>query len=402
MTPVGYANLCALLMDLATAIFWVGLPYLVIDWYHAQAWHLGLIAGLTWSTYMVTCVLAGRIAGRLARHHVMVAGALVVAGAVTLVWFSPSLWFVVGLAALCGLGQGLFWPVMEAFLSDGVGPTELRRRIGWFNLTWSSGDTLGCFLGGGLFGLSAWLAQRSGNRVLQAAPCLLAGAMIVGIAVLVLTRLQRMPVSESARDVRDEQIPRSPGRGGHASLGVFWLMALVASGASMALRATMVNIFPGFGKAVLGYSELSWGVLLGTTCLTRTIGFVYWQYRHAWEYRPGYLFGVQALLPLSALILVFNSNYWIFLVAFALAGVGISMTYYSSIFYSLDSEHSHEHRGGIHEAALGAGMMLPLFAGILASATGWVRSPYVFMFVLLLGGMGIQGVMYVRGRPAQP
>ena len=402
VTSVRFAYLCVFLMDLALMTFWVGLPYLVKDWFGAKVWQLGLMGTLGAASYVVMCMFAGRIAGRFKRHHLMAAGAMIVATAIALVALSWSIWVVMVLVILNGFGHGLFWPTVEAYLSDGAGPTELRHRIGWFNLSWSSGDVIGALLGGGLYGLARYLAGHTGQPWLQASPCLLISVIVLCIAVIALTRLRKAPERSSWRDKHDHRVPKSPGRGGHSSLKVFWLMALVANCTAMAFRAIMINIFPDFGKDLLHYSALQWGVLLAMTPLARTLMFVYWQRRHGWEYRARYLFGVQALLPLMAIVLIFNSSYWMFLVAFALAGVGMSKTYFASIFYSMDSDHSHEHRGGIHEAALGVGSMTsPLLAGVLASVSGDVRAPYVFISAVLVISMLIQMVMYLRSRTAK-
>lgn len=400
MSSVFAANLCAFLMSLFVGIFAVGVPYLVIDWFQAKPWHLGLMSGLSAVSYVLAALLAGKIALRFSRHRIMAGASLVTAVSLALVGFAPGLGCIMAAYLLFGVGLGFFWPAIEAYLSDGVGPTELRRRIGWFNLSWSGGDTLGVFLGGTLFGLALVLSRRFDRAALQGLPCFLVAAGVLAIAVIVLVHLRNGRAPQAAQLARDEVVPRSPARGGRASLGAFWMMALLANFAAMALRGTLLYVFPDYAKsAELNYSPFAWGVLLGVTCLTRTLGFVYWQYRHAWEYRAGYFFWLQALLPLAALILAFNTSYWGFLVAFALVGVGSSKTYFASIFYSMDSAAAHAHRGGIHEAVLSSGMILPLAAGILASSRG-PRSPYVFLFALLALGMIVQGVLYLRSRNA--
>jgi MFS family permease len=137
--------------------------------------------------------------------------------------------------------------------------------------------------------------------------------------------------------------------------------------------------------------------------LWRTLMFLWWQRHEGWAYRARYLFGFQLLLPAAALIIVFNSSYALFLVAFAIAGVGMSMTYVSSIYYSLDSDHSHEHRSGMHEAALGSGSAVaPPLAGLIARTSGWDRSPYVFAFALLLVSLCAQALLYLRALGNRP
>ena len=235
---------------------------------------------------------------------------------------------------------------------------------------------------------------------LQGSCGLVTGAIMMCIVVIAVTRLHTKAENDTEPDKRDGLIPKSPGRGGSRALAVFWIIALISNGTGLALRGTLLNVFPDFGKDVLKYSPMEWGILLGSAYLARTLAFVYWQRRHAWEYRADYFFGVQALLPVAALILIFNSNYWIFLLAFMLTGVGLSLTYFASIFYSMDSADSHQHRSGIHEAVGGVGLSLPLVSGVLASQTKSYRAPYMFLFALLTLAMGVQAVMYLRSRKA--
>ena len=222
MTAAGFAYLCAFLTSLAMGVFWVGLPYLVIDWYQATEWHLGLIGGVVAGVRVVTGMIPGRIAGRFRRHHVMAAGAVLLAGSMSLVRVSTSFWFVMGLMVMVGTGLGFFWVALEAYLGEGVGPGELRHRMGWFNVSWSLGDMFGSFLGGGLFGLSVYLANRWGSPGLRAGPCLFSGFLALFISLMVVTRLHSRPASVVPHQTRDDIVPRSPERGGHSSLAVFW------------------------------------------------------------------------------------------------------------------------------------------------------------------------------------
>lgn len=394
------AYLCAFLMNVGLVLFWVGLPYLAKDWFRAGPGQLGLIGGCAATGYVVTCLFAGKLSRLIPRRYMIACGALVISIVPLAAGFAGSVWFLMVLVTINGVGHGMFWPALEAHLSAGVGPTELRHRMGWFNLSWSSGETLGAVVGGCLYTAAKYLVARTAQPRLQVLPFLLTTACGVTICIIALRMLRRAPENESWRDRDDHRAPRSPGRGGTAFLGVFWVMALIANCSATAIRGILINIFPDLGKDILHYSALRWGVLLAMLPLARTLMFIYWQRQHGWTYRARYLFGFQVLLPAAALILIFNSSYWLFLVAFAMIGVGMSKTYFSSIYYSMDIEHSHERRGGIHEATVGGGSALgaPL-AGWFASASQWVRAPYLFALVLSVAAMAGQAWLYLRRRP---
>jgi len=234
---------------------------------------------------------------------------------------------------------------------------------------------------------------------MKALPFLFSTLLGVLICILALRRMHAAPEQRSWRDGNDHKVPRSPARGGAAFLAVFWIMALVANWGASAFRGILQNVFPDMAKDFLHYSRLEWGLLLAMLPLTRTLMFLYWQRHEGWSYNARYLFGFQLLLPLAALICIFASDYWMFLVAFAMVGVAMSKTYFSSIYYGLDSDHSHERRGGIHEASLGSGGALgPPLAGLCAWLYGHRRAPYLFAFAFLAMGILLQAWLYLRGR----
>jgi MFS family permease len=388
-------------MNMGLVVFWVGLPYLAQDWFHAGPGQLGLMGGSAAAGYVLTCLFAGRISGLLRRRYAIALGALVISLVSLTAGFAWSVWFLVAIVAVNGFGHGLFWPALEAHLSARVGPTELRHRMGWFNLSWSSGDAAGAVVGGGLYTLAKALVVPTGLTGVQILPFLVTTGFGVATCVVALKVLHAAPESNSWRDRHDAGVPRSPGRGGPAFLGVFWIMALIANSAATAFRGILINVFPDMGKGLLHYSALRWGVLLAMVPITRTLMFLYWQRHWGWTYRARYLLGFQILLPLAAIVIIFNSSYVVFLITFAVIGVGMSQTYFSSIYYGMDSDHSHEKRGGIHEAALGSGNAVgtPL-AGWFASASGWVRAPYLFAFLFLTAAMILQVFLYLTRKRA--
>ena len=399
MGSSGSGYLCSFLMNMGLVMFWVSLPYLAKDWFQAGPGLLGLIGGATGGAYVVTCLLAGKIARRLRRDRVMVLGALVSLGAALAAGFAPSVWFLVGIAVVGSVGNGLFWPALEARLSVGARSAELQHRMGWFNLSWSSGEMTGAVVGGVLYTLGKGLVGWTNFAYLQTLPFLVTVVLCVAVGLLAWKRLGDSASDDPPGDPETRELPPAPARPGAPLLPVFWTIALLANCAAAAFRGILINVFPDLGKGVLHYSALQWGVLFAMVPLSRTLMFLYWQRHRRWAYQAGYLFGFQALFPLAAVVLIFNSSYAVFLVVFLAIGVAMSKTYVASIYYGMDIDHSHQERGGVHEAALGSGNAVgtPL-AGWFASASGWVRAPYLFAFVFLTAGILLQAWLYFAGK----
>jgi hypothetical protein len=104
-----------------------------------QQYALGLLVGLT---YMTGALLAGDVRRRLAARGIaartMLAWlALAMAGLMVVPTFVHSDASVYALLALYAPLTGLFWPLVEGYVSGGRRAGELRGAIGRFNIVWS-------------------------------------------------------------------------------------------------------------------------------------------------------------------------------------------------------------------------------------------------------------------------
>ena len=119
-----------------------------------------------------------------------------------------------------------------------------------------------------------------------------------------------------------------------------------------------------------------------------------------WHYRLSFLLTVEAAVAAGFLLLIFSSNNVLFFFAFALAGIGAGVAYFSSLYYSLSDASSKGSGSGIHESIVGSGSLLgPLIAGILAQ-NYTLRAPYLACVILVLGVIVLQAVYFkvTRGR----
>src|SRR5690606_18740258 len=78
-----------------------------------------------------------------------------------------------------------------------------------------------------------------------------------------------------------------------------------------------------------------------------------------WHYRFRWLAGGFALLTLSFIAIRLAPWLWVVIAAEVAFGVTAGLMYYSSLFYSMDVGEAKAEHGGLHEAAIGAG----IFAG---------------------------------------
>jgi predicted MFS family arabinose efflux permease len=105
----------------------------------------------------------------------------------------------------------------------------------------------------------------------------------------------------------------------------------------------------------------------------------------------------QAVLIGASLLLFFSDSPAGFLPAMVLLGTSAGFTYFSSIYYSLNTGENRGARSGIHEALIGSGIVAgPLTGGMVAQTWG-LRSPYLLSTLVVIGSLGALGLRANRG-----
>ncbi|HET9932693.1 MAG TPA: hypothetical protein VFQ35_18445, partial [Polyangiaceae bacterium] len=67
---------------------------------------------------------------------------------------NPAPWALMTAFPAVALFQGFKWPVIESFLSAGLGPKDLVRTLGRFNVVWAASVPIGLVMAGQLIGAS--------------------------------------------------------------------------------------------------------------------------------------------------------------------------------------------------------------------------------------------------------
>jgi len=80
----------------------------------------------------------------------------------------------------------------------------------------------------------------------------------------------------------------------------------------------------------------------------------------------------------------------LFFLAFAFIGMGVGMTYSSSLFYGLDITYQRGPSAAVHETVLGTGNLLGSLMGGIVAQKFSLRAPYLVLAAAVLGGIIIQ------------
>ncbi len=121
------------------------LPYYAVK-YNAGGFEVGLLTAIFAGAQFLSAPIWGRLSDRHGRRPVILAGLL--ASAVGFVFFGleNSLWMLFATRLMQGFGGGTIG-VIQAYVSDTVGPKGRARALGWLTVASSAGVTLGPIIG---------------------------------------------------------------------------------------------------------------------------------------------------------------------------------------------------------------------------------------------------------------
>lgn len=339
------------------------------------------VAALGGLIYMVSAAWAGRFAQRRGYFLAARLGLGIMVVALGLGYAFPT---VVGQVTAFGfytLGMSFTWPVFEALVSEGESPTGLQRMIGVYNLVWA-----GC--GAGAYFVGGAMLERLGWSSLFMLPALV-HMVQVGLASWLETRAARMPsegVSGSGGAEWDLHLSPRPISGGKVFLKLAW----VANPFAFVAINTVVAVIPSLAGR-FGLTPAWAGVFCSTWMFARLGSFlVLWQWK-GWHYRFGWFLGAYFMMLASFGTILMVGHLGVVVAAQVVFGGATGLLYYSSLYYSMDVGETKGEHGGIHEAAIGAG----IFAGPAVGAVGlwWFpqvpASGVIAVSGLLLGGLGV-------------
>ena len=351
-------------MDLSASVFYLAAPLLMIK-LGGNPIELGLIGTISASVHMILANLAGRLSDRFGRRALMVAGPLIFGISCLLMTQIGGVKGILALAALNGVSMAIFWPAFQAWIAESQNGAGLARNIGSFNMSWTASHLIGPTLSGLLFGLHSRL------------PFWLAAALCISLFLVMRASVsERIP--QPQKEI--ESVPSEPEESsqGRAFLYAIW----IANFASFFILGNARYQFPKLAME-LTMSPYMIGMLMSCVGLAQFLGFFFLRGSERWHFNKSYLLAAQLLAAFGLLLIFFFSQQLIFASAFVMLGLCASLTYYSSLYYTVRLMKRKGKGTGLHESILGSGVVLgPLLGGIMAHSAG-LRAPYILCVVVL-------------------
>jgi len=367
----------AFLMDTAFGLTSTALPWWATGRFNMRTDTLGALA-ITGAMYTSIALASGFMPDWLSPARRVLAGSFAAGCAMLMTGLAPSVTLLFAAAGLSSAGLGLYWPALQASLTEAASPEPLSQRVSRFNLSWSLGMMAGPLLCGYLYPLSHHLP-------FVAAAVAAASAMsLAGIGLLRQRRHDTRAVetaSEFAADV-DEVIESSEAGGERVSH--FLLAAWVVNFASFFLGANVRYFYPLLATAHHVPFAVQ-GQLLMTLGAFQALTFMVFTRLEGWQQRWRTFILAIALVAFGGLWTAQAPAAGLQAIAFAMTGIGFGVAYSLSLFHSLHSPKPRRN-SGIHEAIIGASGICGAFTGGVVAESFGLGAPFYVSAALVAAG----------------
>lgn len=281
------------------------------------------------------------------------------------------------------LGVCVTWPCLEALSCEGESAATLPRKVGIYNVVWSIAFAAGLFFGG-------MIKEQFGWASMFIIPAVIHVAQIVVTAGL-NTRGKAWNELAGA----PEEVEAGAHEADAERNRMFLRMAWLANPFAYIAMNTVIPLMPQVA-ANLHLSETSAGFFCSIWMFARTASFVaLWKWT-GWHYRFGWLIASYALMIATFAAILLLTNVWLLVAAQILCGFAVGLIYYSSLFYSMDASDTKAEHGGVHEAAIGAGIFLGPAIGYSALQVFPANPNSSTIVVSVVLTLGLAGLAYLR------
>ena len=336
-------------------------------------------------TQCVSSVVFGRLSDRFGRRRLIFTGALVVllstVGCLTL---SGHEWLYFLSYWSFGLGTGMIYPALIAWLTQGEEAIQGRRSIGGalirFCLAWNVGLIFGQVSGG-------WLFEMGRDWPLVLAILLTA----VNLVVVLMTGRRSSKPAASAVPTEVQELRQLAISAGFARMN--WI-------ANLGGAFAMSMIFHLFPKLVvsLGVPPDQQGTILAIMRVTVIGTYLLMHHTRFWHYRFAVVLSAQASAVAGLAVLAWART-GVELTA-GLAGLALLLgyNYFAGLYYS-NTSRGDEQRGfasGMHEATLGLGFAAGALGGGIIGDLAGERAPYLLAIAVIVALVAVQIVVYLR------
>ena len=324
---------------------------------------LGVLVGVT---YIAGALGAGRLQRALARRSLsgrsFLALLTCVLGLASLVpWLFPHPATVFGVLAVYAPTTGVFWPLVESYVSGGRRGAELRTAVGRFNVVWSATLALA------FWAMTFWM-ERSALAIF---PLI---AAVNAVSLVCLPGFRPQPGEHAAGE------PHAYPQSYVALLRVHRVLHATA----YLVMYALAPLLPALTRE-LGLPPARATAVASTWMFARVATFFVLERWHAWHGRwsvpvLGALaglggFALAVLAPALAELASRPAALAAFVAGLFVFGAGLAALYTAALYYVMEVGGGEVDAGGSHEALIGIGYTVGPLCGVFSCAlvrTGWI------------------------------
>lgn len=383
---IGYFALEAL-NSVAATFFLYYLFFLARDELHFTSRGNLFLTALHGGVYLVASWLGGKFAQRYGYFTALRFGFVGMIGALTLGWLIPGVLGQVLALALWTAPLCLTWPTLEALIAEGEDFQGTARMVGIYNVVWAASAAVAYSVGG-------WLWELFGRQGLYGIPI---GILFVQLALTLGLERAAAKLPKPAAPVKLAHQPEAVALPASLPPERFLQMAWLANPFAYVAINTVGAVIPQLAERFQLTATQS-GVFCSLWFYVRMAAFVLlWQWT-GWHYRFRWLLGAFLALVASFAALLLAPQLWIVIAAQVFFGLATGLIYYSSLFYSMDVGDTKGEHGGLHEAAIGAGICGGPLLGAMALTLAPAMPAAGAYAVTALLAIGLGGLLRLRLR----
>lgn len=398
--------LAGFITDAAVMVGLIALPFFILNQIPGgDVAVCGTIVAIQMAVYSLTCIFASKHVAK-AEHGInwAILGVTLFTGAFAAMPLVPSAWFCGAVSAIAFVGMALTWPALHSWIGAEPDPNARKRHMVWFNLSWSSGFTIGPLIAGPLYDYDFRF------------PFLM--LFVLGIAALAL--LLSLPREKDHFQAASKEFLEA--RAGHdRDSEIFLYCAWAATLVANALAVVSRSAYPVRIKTLVETHELrlffesvpadflttdpatkfSWPA--SALALATATMFLLLAYTNRWRHRYIWLLLLQIFSAGAFYMLSQTHSLAVMMLCFAVVGANQGLAFFSSAYYSLANPLHKHRRASINEGMVGLGSFVGSLAfGELVSRYGFelpFRGTWVFIAVMI----GVQlALLRYAARRTQP
>jgi MFS family permease len=260
-------------------------------------------------------------------------------------------WAFLAIGAVQGAVTSLLWPSIMGWVASGVEGDALGRRLGRYNLSWSTGLVVGPVIGGALCG---WVGVSS--AMYAAAACSVAAV----VALSAMRPPESAPATAPGPDAKEPPAPAAPPPDAAAHFHA-WSARLANLSIYVASGVTAWQ-FPALGR-LLNVDPFVYGLIQTCSTAATAAGFAALGRSDFWRGNFGWLAGVQAVGIATLLSLWFAESAAHMAVAAAVVGLCQAATYSSAVFHGAAVAKRRGDAMAVHEIVLSVGYIIGSVGG---------------------------------------